>query len=142
MLRSLSPGETEEDFEELCEFIKDTKFDRLGAFTYSAEEGTPAAEMEDQIDEQIKQDRYDLIMRLQGEISEAKNEEKLGKIFDVVCEGYDTVSEIYYGRSASDAPEIDGKIYFSSDRAVREGEFVKVKIGNVLDYDLLGDLCE
>jgi ribosomal protein S12 methylthiotransferase len=136
------PGETEEDFEELCEFIKETKFDRLGAFPYSAEEGTPAAEMDCQIDEQTKQDRYDLVMRIQGEISAEKNEEKLGKVFDVVCEGYDTVSEIYYGRSAADAPDIDGKIYFSSDRAVGEGEFVKVKIGNVLDYDLLGDLCD
>ena len=136
------PGETDEDFEELCEFIKEAKFDKLGAFTYSAEEGTPAAEMENQIDEQIKQDRYDLIMRLQGDISAEKNEEKLGKTLEVICEGYDTVSEIYYGRSASDAPEIDGKIYFSSDRGVDEGEFVKVTIGNVLDYDLLGDLTE
>ncbi len=136
------PGETEEDFEELCEFIKETKFDRLGAFTYSAEEGTPAAVMEDQVDEQLKQDRYDLVMRIQGEISAEKNEEKLGKVVEVVCEGYDMVSEIYYGRSASDAPEIDGKIYFSADRKVEEGEFVKVTIGNVLDYDLLGDLAE
>ena len=136
------PGETDEDFEELCEFIKEAKFDKLGAFTYSAEEGTPAAEMEDQIDEQIKQDRYDLVMRLQGDISAEKNEEKLGKVLEVICEGYDTVSEIYYGRSASDAPEIDGKIYFSADRGVDEGEFVRVTVGNVLDYDLLGDLTE
>ncbi len=136
------PGETDEDFEELCEFIKEAKFDRLGAFTYSAEEGTPAAEMEEQIDEQVKQDRYDLVMRLQGDISAEKNEEKLGKTLEVICEGYDTVSEIYYGRSASDAPEIDGKIYFSADRGVDEGEFVKVTIGNVLDYDLLGDLAQ
>ena len=134
--------ETDENFEELCEFIKEAKFDRLGAFTYSAEEGTPAAEMDDQIDEQVKQDRYDLVMRLQGDFSAEKNEEKLGKTVDVICEGYDMVSEIYYGRSASDAPEIDGKIYFSSDRGVEEGEFVKVTIGNVLDYDLLGDLTE
>ena len=136
------PGETEHDFEELCEFIKEAGFDRLGAFTYSAEEGTPAAVMDNQVDEQIKQDRYDLIMRLQGDISAEKNEEKLGKTVEVVCEGYDTVSEIYYGRSASDAPEIDGKIYFSAERKVEEGEFVKVLIGNVLDYDLLGDLAE
>ena len=136
------PGETDEDFEELCEFIKEAKFDRLGAFTYSAEEGTPAAEMEDQIDEQVKQDRYDLVMRIQGDISAEKNEEKLGKTLEVICEGYDTVSEIYYGRSVSDAPEIDGKIYFSADRGVEEGEFVNVIIGNVLDYDLLGDLAE
>ena len=107
------PGESDEDFEELCEFIKQAKFDRLGAFTYSAEEGTPAAEMDDQIDEQTKQDRYDLVMRIQGEISAEKNEQKLGSVVEVVCEGYDTVSEIYYGRSAADAPEIDGKIYFS-----------------------------
>ncbi len=136
------PGESEKDFEELCEFIKETKFDRLGAFPYSAEEGTPAAEMENQIDEQVKQDRYDLVMRIQGEISAEKNESMLGKTLDVVCEGYDMVSEIYYGRSALDAPDIDGKIYFSAERAVEEGEFVKVKIGNVLDYDLLGDLCD
>ncbi len=136
------PGETDEDFEELCDYIKEAKFDRLGAFTYSAEEGTPAAEMDDQIDEQVKQDRYDLVMRLQGDISSEKNGEKLGKVLDVVCEGYDTVSEIYYGRSPCDAPEIDGKIYFSSERKVGEGEFVKVKIGSVLDYDLLGDILD
>ncbi|MBQ8741939.1 MAG: 30S ribosomal protein S12 methylthiotransferase RimO [Clostridia bacterium] len=136
------PGETDGDFEELCEFIKEARFDRLGAFTYSAEEGTPAAEMDSQVDEQTKQDRYDLVMRIQGDISAEKNEEKLGKVFDVICEGYDTVSEIYYGRSAADALEIDGKIYFSSDRKVEEGELVKVIIGNVLDYDLLGDLTK
>ncbi len=132
------PGETEEDFEALCEFAKEQKFDHAGAFAYSREEGTPAYDFPDQIDEQVKQDRLDIFMRKQMEINEELNREKIGKTVTVLCEGYDTVAEVYYGRSEADSPEIDGKVYFRSPRKVTEGEFVKVKVDDVVDYDLYG----
>ncbi len=132
------PGETEEDFERLCEFVKEQRFDHAGAFTYSREEDTPAYDMEDQIDEQVKQDRLDILMRLQTDINEEINREKIGKTVEVLCEGYDTVANIHYGRSAADAPEIDGKVYFTSEERVGEGEFVRMKVRRVLDYDLYG----
>ncbi len=132
------PGETEEDFEELCEFIKEVKFDRFGAFTYSAEEGTAAAELDSQIDEQTKQDRYDVIMREQLYISADKTAEKVGSSMLVFCEGFDPVSETYFGRSEGDAPDVDGKIFFTSKKKLAEGCFVKVKITEALDYDLIG----
>ena len=136
------PGETEEQFEELCAFIKEAKFDRFGAFPYSAEEGTPAAELPDQIDEQVKQDRYDILMATQLPISEALNEEKIGERITVLCEGFDPVAESYFGRSAADAPDIDGKVYFSAPRRVAEGEFITVKITEAMDYDLIGEAEE
>ena len=132
------PGETEKDFEELCEFVKEQKFDHAGAFPYSREEDTPAFDFPDQIDEQVKQDRLDLLMREQMEINEELNRPKVGKTVDVICEGYDTVAEVHYGRSAADAPEIDGKVYFNSDVRVAEGCFVRVKVRRVVDYDLYG----
>ena len=132
------PGETEEDFEELCDFVKETRFDRFGAFTYSAEEDTPAASFDCQIDEQLKQDRYDIIMQVQLDISEQNNKKKIGKIITVLCEGYDPVSETHYGRSEADAPDIDGKIYFRSQKRMPDGSFVQVKIEEALDYDLVG----
>ena len=132
------PGETEEQFAELCEFIKEARFDRFGAFPYSAEEGTPAAELDGQIEEQVKQDRYDILMATQLPISEALNEEKIGRAIEVLCEGFDPVAEAHYGRSAADAPDIDGKIYFTADRRIPEGEFVTVRITEAMDYDLVG----
>ncbi|MBO5203224.1 MAG: 30S ribosomal protein S12 methylthiotransferase RimO [Clostridia bacterium] len=132
------PGETEEDFEELCEFVKETKFDRAGVFTYSREEDTAAYDYPDQIDEQIKQDRMDLLMREQLEINEANNQKMLDKIITVLCEDYDPVSEVHFGRSAADAPEIDGKIYFRAEGRIAPGSFVKVRIREVVDYDLIG----
>lgn len=132
------PGETEEDFEELCSFIKEAKFDRFGAFAYSREEGTPAYDFPDQVDEQTKEDRYSVIMQTQADISEALNEKKKGKLITVLTEGYDPVSSAYYGRSAADAPDIDGKVYFESHRKVKEGTFVKIRITDVLEYDLFG----
>ena len=132
------PGETEEDFTALCEYIKETRFERFGAFPYSREEDTPAAEMPDQIDEQVKQDRYDTIMTIQLDIAEAYNRAQIGKTVRVLCEGYDPIAEVYYGRSAADAPEIDGKIYFQSKKKRKEGEFVNVKLTDVQDYDLSG----
>ena len=132
------PGETEEEFSELCEFVKEARFDRFGAFTYSPEEDTPAALLPDQIDEQEKQDRYDTVMATQLPIAEEKNAGKIGKTITVLCEGFDPVAEAHYGRSEADAPDVDGKVYFTSSRRLPEGEFYKVKIDEVLDYDLVG----
>ncbi len=132
------PGETEEDFEELCEFVREQSFDHAGAFTYSREEDTPAYDFPDQIDEQVKQDRLDILMRMQMEINEEINKTKVGSVVEVLCEGYDTVAEVHYGRSAADSPEIDGKVYFKSELRVAEGSFVRVKVRRVMDYDLYG----
>ena len=132
------PGETEEDFTELCEFVRETKFERAGVFTYSREEDTAAYDFENQIDEQVKQDRMDLLMREQLEINEENNRKMLGKTVTVLCEDYDPVSEVHFGRDAANAPEIDGKIYFRAEKRIAPGSFVKVKIREVVDYDLIG----
>ena len=134
------PGETEENFTELCEFIKETKFDRFGAFTYSPEEGTAAALFDGEIDEQKKQDRYDVLMQTQLTVTEELNEKKIGKTLRVLCDGFDTVAEIYYGRSEADAPDVDGRVYFKSKRKINTGAFVDVKITEALDYDLVGEV--
>ncbi len=133
------PGETEEDFEELCEFIGKVKFERFGAFAYSREEDTPAYDLPDQLDEQTKIDRADMLMSKQMIISEEYNQKQLGKTLTVLCEGYDPVSEAHFGRSYADAPEIDGKVYFTSHTRIAEGSFVKVEITEILDYDLIGE---
>ena len=108
------PGETEEDFAELCEFIKEAKFDRFGAFTYSEEEGTAAAEFDGRVEPQTKQDRYDILMQTQLTVTEEQNELKIGNTYTVICDGFDTFAEIYYGRSYQDAPDVDGRVYFTS----------------------------
>ena len=132
------PGESEEDFTELCEFIKEARFDRFGAFTYSDEEGTAAALLDGKIDEQTKQDRYDILMQTQLTVTDELNAEKIGKTYTVLTEGFDTVAEVYYGRSYQDAPDVDGRVYFKSNTKVAAGEFVTVKITEALDYDLVG----
>ena len=132
------PGETEKQFGELRDFLKETRFERLGAFAYSREEGTPAYDLPDQVPEKTKQKRLDILMAQQERIHNECNERFLGRTLKVLCEGYDQVAERFYGRSYADAYDIDGKIYFSSSRIVREGEFVDVTVGEVLDYDLLG----
>ena len=136
------PGETEEQFCEMAEFVKEKRFDRLGCFTYSAEEGTLAAEFPDQIDEQVKADRMENIMELQMTISAEKNEEKAGTVTEVLIEGWDDYIKCYFGRTAADAPEVDGKIFFMSSRPLKIGEYVNVRINDCLDYDLLGELEE
>ena len=132
------PGETEEQFEELCEFVKEIKFERLGCFAYSAEEGTPAAEFDGQLSVRIKEKRSEIIMEEQMFISDRFNESRLGQTLEVVTEGFDRYAECWFGRSAADAPEIDGKVFFTSDRKLREGEFVMVEVDDIMDYDLLG----
>lgn len=136
------PGESDEDFEKLCEFIKESRFDRFGAFTYSREDDTLAHDLPNQIDEQLKQDRYDIIMQTQLTIAEELNQAKVGNVYDILCEGFDPVAESYYGRSYMDAPETDGKVYFTSKRRLENyvGNFIKVKITSVLDYDLIGEV--
>ena len=134
------PGETEAQFDSLCEFVKSVGFDHFGAFKYSREEGTPAASFEDQIDEEIKEDRHAIIMQTQNAVVEEKNEEKIGSVYTVLCEGYDPMQKIYYGRRESDAPDIDAKVYFTSDTPIAEGEFVSVLINEALEYDLVGEV--
>jgi len=107
-------------------------------FPYSREEDTPAYDFEDQVEDQVKQDRADLLMRLQMEINEERNRTMIDKTITVLCEDFDPVSEAHFGRSAMDAPEIDGKVYFRSDKRIAPGSFVNVKIREVLDYDLVG----
>ncbi len=132
------PGENEEDFTRLAEFIKEARFEHAGVFTYSREEDTPAYNFDSQIDEQVKQDRMDILMKSQLEINYEQNEEKIGKTLRVLCEDYDPVSEMHFGRSQYDAPEIDGKIFFKSEERIAPGSFVDVKIRKVMDYDLCG----
>ncbi len=135
------PGESEEDFLELCEFIKEAKFDHFGAFPYSREEGTPAYDFADQIDEQVKQDRYDILMSQQLEISEALLKEKIGKKMTVLVEAFDPVSEAYCARSADNAPDIDGKVFISARKGtLQEGDMIEVEVIDALDYDLIAVL--
>lgn len=134
------PSETEEQFEELCEFVKNAEFDRLGCFAYSEEEGTFAANMPDQIPMQTRVDRSEIVMNDQLSIVLKKNEEKFGKTVEVLIEGYDDYIRCYFGRSRADAPEIDGKVFFISDRPLEIGTFVNVKINDSIEYDLLGEL--
>ncbi len=136
------PGETDEDFEELCRFVKETEFERLGAFTYSREEDTEAYSLPDQIDEQLKQDRYDRIMELSTGINESYNSAKVGNIYTVLCESYDAAAGCFVGRTYADAPDIDCKVFFDVGKKKHlheEGELVKVKITDFYDYDLIGE---
>ena len=132
------PGETEEDFEELCQFIKDARFERFGAFTYSAEEDTPAAEFDGQIDEQVKQDRYDVLMQTQLTVVEEETAKLVGRELDVLIDGWDSVAEIYFGRSEANAPDVDGVVYVRAKKgSLASGEFVRVRVEEAIDYDLI-----
>lgn len=135
------PGETEKQFNELRNFLKETKFERLGAFEYSREEGTPAYDMPKQVSSNTKKKRCEAIMSDQNRIHNDYNAKFVDKVLKVICEGYDPVSECFFGRSYADAPEIDGKVYFTAPKRLKEGEFVNVKITEVLDYDLFGKVC-
>ena len=132
------PGETEKEFNELLAFVKEARFERLGAFEYSREEGTEAYSMPEQVHAKKKKSRRDAIMRAQQKIHEEYNDSMVGKTLTVLCEGYDGAAESYFGRTYADAPDIDGKVYFTAYRRIRDGEMIKVKIAEVLDYDLVG----
>lgn len=131
------PGETESDFKELVDFVKDIRFDRLGVFTYSREEDTPAFQMKDQVPDEIKSKRQERIMLLQSDISLDNNQKMVGKVVKVFIEGIE--GNKYYGRSYKDAPEIDGNVFFSSKEKHNPGEFTYVKIIEASEYDLIGE---
>ena len=134
------PGETDEHFNDLYEFVKKVRFDRMGVFTYSQEEDTPAAEFADQLDEEIKEARLDKLMTLQQGISLELNQAKIGQTLDVLVEGYDEESFLFYGRSRGDSIEVDGKVYFATEDEVSEGDIISVKIVNADEYDLVGEV--
>ena len=134
------PGETQEQHEEVMEFIDTLEFDRLGAFTYSPEEDTPAATFEDQIDEEVKEDRQADIMELQQEIAFNKAEDMIGREVLVMIEGKVADENAYVGRTYRDAPNVDGLVFINTDVELISGDFAKVKVTGALDYDLIGEL--
>ena len=134
------PGETQEQHEEVMEFIDTLEFDRLGAFTYSPEEDTPAATFEDQIDEEVKEDRQADIMELQQDLAFDKAEDMIGREVLVMIEGKVADENAYVGRTYRDAPNVDGLIFINTDVELISGDFAKVKVTGALDYDLIGEL--
>ncbi len=130
------PGEDEESFNELKEFLKEYKLDKVGVFTYSREEGTPAAKMDNQIDEEVKKQREKELMLIQREVSREINELKINNIYDILIEGYN--GEFYFGRNYEMIPDVDGKVYFKSEEKLEVGSIVSVQINKCTDYDLLG----
>ena len=132
------PGETDEHFNHLYEFVKRTRFDRMGVFAYSCEEGTAAASFDDQIDEEVKAERLDALMSLQQSISLELNQEKIGTVIEVIAEGYDEENFLFYGRSRGDSIDVDGKVYFGTEDEVQPGDIIKVKILDASEYDLTG----
>lgn len=134
------PGETEEQHEELAEFVDEMEFDRLGVFTYSPEEGTPAASMQDQIDEEVKEERQAELMELQQEIAFDNAEDMVGREVLVMIEGKVAEENAYVGRTYRDAPNVDGLIFINTDEELLSGDFARVKVTGALDYDLIGEL--
>lgn len=133
------PGEGEEEFETLAEFVNEIEFDRLGVFTFSPQEGTPAYDMDNQVEDDVKTRRGEVIMQDQYSIMEENNNEKIGKTYKVVVEDYDGYSDSYTGRTYMDAPEIDGLVKFTSHKDLDIGDFVDVEIFDIEDYDLIGE---
>jgi len=135
------PGETEEDFEELMGFIRDVRFDRLGAFSYSREEGTPAYDFENQVDEEVKQRRLEMVYEQQMLIMQENGEAMIGKEVEVLTEGFDRYAECFFGRTAADSPDIDGKVFFMApSKKPYYGQIVKVRIDDCMDLDLIGEM--
>lgn len=134
------PGEDEEAFTSLSEFIDDVQFDRLGCFPYSAEEGTPAAEFPEQIDDEVKKHRADVIMEQQYDIFQFKQKQYIGTVQKCIVEGYDGYTDSYFGRTWMDAPEIDSNIYFTGKGDYNEGDLVDVEIFDINEYDLMGEI--
>ena len=135
------PGETQEDFEDLYRFVNETEFDRLGVFPYSQEEDTAAAEMEDQIPDEIKNSRRDELMELQQAVCFDKNEEMIGTVLEVMVEGKVADEDTYVTRTYRDAPSVDGYLFLNTGANLMTGDFVKVKVTGSNDYDLVGELC-
>ena len=137
------PGETEEEFTELCEFAKEARFQRMGCFPYSIEEGTPAAEFPNQLDEETKAHRAEIIMDQQSYIMDEYLESQIGKEMEVLCEGYDRYAECYFGRSYCDAPDVDTVTFFTSTgEKPKVGEFYKIEITDFIDSSLVGEIID
>ncbi|MDD3693614.1 MAG: 30S ribosomal protein S12 methylthiotransferase RimO [Oscillospiraceae bacterium] len=137
------PAEGKAEFDELCLFLNDMKFERLGCFAFSSEEGTKAAKMPNGADEREKQRRRDIVMEMQTRILDDLNKKQTGKIIDVLVESYDRYAGCWFGRSAADAPDIDGKVFFTCPAGkVRAGDIIKVRIDGIVDWDLMGEYCE
>ena len=134
------PGETEEDFETLCNFIERCRFDRLGCFAYSPEEGTPAEKMDGQLEDEVKNRRAEIIMQLQYPIFEERQKAKIGKVFSVLVDGFDEEDMLYYGRTYMDCAEIDSRVIISTEDELVPGEFVDVRIIGTDDIDLVGEI--
>lgn len=136
------PGETQEEHEELMEFVDQMEFDRLGVFTYSPEEDTPAAEMPDQVPEEVKEDRRAELMELQQEIVFDLAEDMIGRELDVMIEGKVTYESVYVGRTYKDAPNVDGLIFINSEEELMSGDFVRAKVTGSSEYDLIGEIIQ
>ena len=132
------PGETEQEFTELCEFLQQVRIERAGVFEFSPEEGTLAAEMPDQIDEETKENRRLIVEELQSGVIDEYNLSRMHEELDVLCEGFDPDADRYYGRSYADSVEVDGKVWFVSDTPCAAGDFVRVRIDDSLGADLSG----
>ena len=133
------PGETDEQFQELYGFVKEAHIDRMGVFAYSQEEGTPAANFENQVTEEVKQERLDKLMTLQQGISLEMNRARIGSVIDVIVEGYDEDNFLFVGRSRGDSIDVDGKVYIGTETEVEPGDIIKVKILDADEYDLTGN---
>lgn len=136
------PGETEEDQEEVMQFVDEMEFERLGVFAYSQEEDTPAAEFPDQIPQELKEERRDEIMELQQEISYEKSQSMIGRVLEVMIEGKVADENAYVGRTYMDAPGVDGLIFINTDLDLMSGDFVRAKVTGALEYDLIGEICD
>ncbi|WP_342759803.1 30S ribosomal protein S12 methylthiotransferase RimO [Kineothrix sedimenti] len=136
------PGETEADHETLLEFVEEMKFDRLGVFTYSPEEDTPAAEMEDQIPEEVKEDRKAQLMELQQDIAYEAAENMVGKVLYAMIEGKVADEDAYVARTYKDAPNVDGYLFINTDKTLMSGDFVKVRVTGSYEYDLIGEIYD
>lgn len=132
------PGETEEEFSELLDFVKEAKFEKLGAFAYSVEDGTAAAKLPEQIEEDVKNARQEALMEAQSEVSREVQQNRLGKVVEVLCEGYDEENLMYVGRAQADSLDVDGTVYFAASDEVKIGEFVYVRILDTDNYDCTG----
>ena len=133
------PGETDEQFESLAEFVAEMEFDNLGCFAFSPEEGTAAAEMDNQVDDDVKVHRQELIMQKQHDIVMKNNEKYIDKTLKVIVDGYNSYMDCYVGRSFMNVPEIDGTIMFTCERELKPGTFVDVDIVDFDEYDLTGE---
>ncbi len=132
------PGEGRAEFDELCAFLREYRLERVGVFPFSPQEGTPAAEMPDQVGERTKLRRAEIVTELESEIIEADNRRRIGTEVEVLCEGWDRIAEVFFGRSFADSPEVDGKVFFRADRRPSPGDFCTVRIEEILDGDPLG----